>query len=257
MARPIKDERGVSRVFLVGGIVIVLVIIGVVVWSLTKGTSKTNTSNSASTNTTSTNTSTAASNSVLTACINAYHDSELCSFAGNLNIFNTAWTSTGTASNSNVSANFVMENDGKGDNQISYTTANRQVSEITLGSNEYVQIGAGTTWIEYPVGSSSIPSAVLSNPESDFNLSIAGKTASDYTFTKIGTAACGSNSCVEYQLGVVAKPNLTQYLYFNPTTRMLMKWVYSNSATNGSINITFTYEPINITAPSPVQPATT
>ncbi|MGD0284315.1 MAG: hypothetical protein ABSB12_01840 [Candidatus Saccharimonadales bacterium] len=250
MARPIKDERGISRKFLVGGIVIVLIVIGVVVWLLTKSSSN-------NTNSTSTNTSTTVNNSVLTACINAYHDSELCSYAGNLNIFGTAWTSTGTASNSNGSANFVMENDGKGDNQISYTTASRQVSEITLGNNEYVQIGAGTTWIEYPVGSASIPSAVLSNPQSDFNLSIAGKTASDYTFTKIGNAACGNQSCVEYKLLVTAKPNLTQYVYFNPATRKLMKWVYSNSATNGSINITFTYEPVNITVPSPVQQATT
>jgi hypothetical protein len=249
MTRPIKDERGISRMLLVGGVVIILVVIGVVVWSLTKSNPKTNSSSS--------NTSTTANNSEMTACLNAYHDSELCSFASNINIFNSGWTSTGTASNSNGSANFVMNNDGKGNNQISYTTATQQVSEITLGNNEYVQIGAGTTWTEYPVGSTSIPSSVLSNPSSYFNLSISGKTASEYTFTKIGTAACGSNNCVEYQLGVVAKPNLTQYLYFNPGTRMLMKWVYSNSATNGSINITFTYGPVNITVPSPVQPATT
>jgi hypothetical protein len=249
MKRLIKDERGISRMLVIGGVVIVLVVIGIVVWSLTKSTSKTNSSSS--------NASTTANNSELTACINAYHDSELCSFAGNLNIFDTAWTSTGIASNSNGSANFVMKNDGKGNNQISYTTASQQVSEITLSDNEYVQIGAGTTWTEYPVGSSSIPSSVLSNPQQYFNLSIAGKTASEYTFTKIGTAACGSNNCVEYQLGVVAKPNLTQYLYFNPSTHMLTKWVYSNSATNGSINITFTYGPVNITEPSPVQQATT
>lgn len=249
MARPIKDERGISRVLLVGGIVIGLVVIGAVVWLLTKS--------SPNTNSPSSNTATTVNNSVLTACLNAYHDSELCSFAGNLNIFNSAWTSTGTASNSNVSANFIMENDGKGNNQISYTTATRQVSEITLGNNEYVQIGAGTTWTEYPVGSASIPSSVLSNPESYFNLSIAGKTASDYVFTKIGTAACGNQNCVEYELLVTSKPNLTQYVYFNPTTRMLMKWVYSNSVTNSSINITLTYGPVNITVPSPVQSATT
>jgi hypothetical protein len=254
MTRSIKDERGIGRIFLVGGIVIALVIIGVVIWGLSGNSTKPNTTSS---NSSTASTSSTATSSETSACLNAYHDSELCSFAGNINIFNDSWTSTGTASNSNVSASFVMNNDGKGNNQISYTTASRQVSEITLGNNEYVQIGAGTTWVEYPVGSTSIPSYVLSNPQQYFNLSIAGKTASEYTFTKIGTAACGSNNCVEYQLGVVAKPNLTQYLYFNPNTRMLMKWVYSNSKTNGSINITFTYGPVNISVPSPVQPATT
>lgn len=254
MTKLVKDESGISRTVLIVGIVIVLAGIGFGVWGLTGSSTKpTNTSNVAST----TSASTTSNNSQTTACINAYHDSELCSFSGNLNIFNTAFSASGTAANSTGSASFVMKNDGKGNRQISYTTASRQINVITLDGNEYVQTGAGTSWLEYPAGSSNLPSSVPTDPASYFNLTISGNSASEYTFTKLGNANCGSSSCVEYQVSVTAKPSITQDLYFNPGTHMLMKWSYSDSATGGSVNSNFTYEPVTITQPSPVQQVTT
>jgi hypothetical protein len=250
MTKLFRDENGLSRSVLVVAIIVILAIVGLITWSLTKGSPKTNTANSMTT------TSGKVTNSETSACIAAYHDSELCSYASNINLFSYAFQSSGTASNPSGTASFVMKNDGNGNHQISYTTASRQLSLIKLDGNTYIQTSAGSTWLEYTSSDTNIPDTVP-DPTSYFNMTLSSASAQDYTFTKVGPAACGSQSCMEYSVSVVAKPSVTQHVFFDTSSHQLMEWEYSDASTGGSVNATFTYGSVNIAKPSPVELVTT
>jgi hypothetical protein len=88
-------------------------------------------------------------------------------------------------------------------------------------------------------------------------MTISSTSAKDYNFSKVGTAACGGQSCMEYSVLVVAKPSITQHVFFDTSNHQLMEWEYSDASTGGSVNATFTYGPVNIAKPSPVELATT
>jgi hypothetical protein len=249
MSKSNESESGLGQIFIVAVVVVVLAVAGIIIWGLTRSSNN----NSATNTSTSTNNTAAVNNN----CQNYYHDSTLCVFANHIGLSTYAYTSSGTAtSSSGAQYNFTFKNDGKGNREITYTAAGKQISAIILDGAEYVQSGAGTTWLEFS-GSSLSTATPVPDPTSNFNLSFTQAELAKYSFNKEGTAACGNLSCVKYKVNILASPDIVQYVYFDTSSYLLREWSYSNPTTGVSATINISYPAVTITAPSPVQQVTT
>jgi hypothetical protein len=251
MSRRIRDEKGLSKILIIViiAVIIILVATGLIIWQLTKKTSTTTTTKAA------TNSSVVVSS----ACMKAFSDKTLCSFAGHTNIGSIAYIATGTAVNgSGVKSSYTVKHDGKGNTSVNYSTNGEQVSSIVLNGATYMQMGAGTTWLTY--SSSSTTSAALAavpNPVSGFNLNFNQTTPAGVTVNKVGTVTCGSYNCYKYQVKTAASPTRTQYVMFDTTNYLLRSWTYSDSTSGISVDVGFSYQSVTIVKPSPVKQITT
>ncbi|HUD07551.1 MAG TPA: hypothetical protein VMQ52_00510 [Candidatus Saccharimonadales bacterium] len=251
MSKFTKNENGVSGIFIISIIVVVLIVAGVIIWQVTKKNSNSNTtSNTAGT----TNTATTTNAGVSSACMKIFNDDKLCSFAEHTNIDTIAYFANGTAVDGSTgkSATFTVEHDTKNNTFLSYTSSGQQVSVINLSGNTYMQEGTGTTWLEY-TSANAAAAAGIPNPVGNFELKFNSGTGNGYTAIKDGTSACGNLKCYKYQVKVASNPDMAQYVWFDTKDYLLREYSYNNGKTGTSANITFTYQPVTITAPSPVQ----
>lgn len=243
MSKLAKRQDGLSSLLIIALVVAVLVVVGVVIWQVTK----TSPTKSVSTTVSGTNSS---------ACVKAVGSSSFCAFATNSNISSKEYIATGTATTSSgQTSSYTVQNDGKGNTEVTYTSAGKQISAITLDGSTYLQSGSGTTWIEYTGSQSSAVS--VPNPVSGFNLNFTSNIPKGVTVNSEGTAACGSLTCNKYKVNLASTATATQYVYFDTSNYLLRQWTFSDSSTKISVNLTFDYQSVTITKPSPVQQIST
>lgn len=241
-----RNEKGIGQVLLIAIIIVVLVLAGGVIWKLTKKNSNTNTN-------ASTTSASGSQSAVSSTCLQSFKDRSLCAFAEHTNINSQQYAATGTATTAaGATSTFTVQNDGKGNTEVTYSSSGKQISSISLGGATYIQEGAGTTWLEYSSAALG-QAAAAPNPTSGFNLNFTTTTPAGVTVTKQGIVACGSLSCDKYKVVVAATPGATQYVYFDSKDYLLRQWTSSDPSTGVHVDLTFTYQPVMITKPSPVQ----
>jgi hypothetical protein len=91
------------------------------------------------------------------------------------------------------------------------------------------------------------------NPTANLNIAVS---ESNLSFSYLGTGACGSLICYKYAIADRTQPSAVQDMWFDTTSYKLREWTYHG--TTGSTIMTIAYQPVSITAPSPVKviPAT-
>ena len=236
-----KNQQGLAHIAMVVLVILVLVAIGLVGWKV--ATSRKTSTNSSSSSSTTSSTSSSASTS---SCMAQYHDNRICSFATSANSFSkTAYTATLTITQSGATSSATLENDGKGNTELSTTGNGSTLNSITLNGKTYIQSGGTGTWIEYSTGSS----APTTNPTSDMNIGV-GSTG--ISFKYITTESCGSLNCYKYQVTDSATPSSTQYVWFDTSAYKLRQWQATDASGNTTL-MTISYTSVNITTPSPVQ----
>lgn len=246
MPKLTKNESGIGYVFIIILVVVVLAAAGLIAWKVTKKNSNPSTSSTAATAKTVSNTA------VSSACMKAYNDSALCAFAGHTNLSTQSYVATGTAVNSSgVHASFTSQSDGKGDTSVVYSSNGEQLSSISLDGNTYVQSSPGTTWIEY--SKNSLGSAAVPNPTSGFDLNLNNSASKQVTVIKDGTTACGDLTCYKYQVEDPSTPDAIEYVLFDTSSHLLREWISNNSSTGEAVSVSFAYQSVNITKPSPVE----
>ena len=240
-----RNERGLSQVVIIVAVVVIAAIIGVG-WKVAS-----NSSNSPS----KAANKTAASTPVDSACLKAYNDKTLCAFAAGFSLSGVPYKAVfsvtqGTAGSSSTT---TYLSDGKGNSSISSVSAGGEADYITLAGTTYLKDQTDSTWWKFAPGSSSTPTT--SNPTSGikFDTSVAaGSTKPTVTYKKIDTEACGSQSCVKYQVIDPATPTTTEYVWFDTKDYRLQQ--FSSKDSSGSSNdAVFTYQNVTITAPTPTK----
>lgn len=242
----LKEERGFTHILVIVLAVIVIAAIGAVGYrlSMSKKPASTNASNSSSSSNSSTSSS---NNGVSSSCLATYHDANICHFSSLASDFNkTAYTASITGSQNGTSYTMTLESDGKGNTStlITGSSSGSQINSIELNGKTYIE--SGGTWLEYPAGSSA--STAVTNPTSNMNLGLG----SGVTFKNLGTVACGSLSCYKYQITDSSTPSSTQYVWFDTSSYKLREW-QSTGVSTGTVTMTVNYQPVTISAPSPVQ----
>jgi hypothetical protein len=247
MSKLSKNQKGIAQLYVIIAVIIVLAAGGVIAWQATKKSTPTAPSSTASANTAT----------VSSACLKSYNDSALCAFAEHTKIADQQYVAIGTAtSGTGTTSTFTVSNDGKGNTEVIYGSNGQEISSISLGGITYIQVGTGTTWLEY--SSSTLGSAgVAPNPTSGFDLNFNTATPAGVTVTKKGTSACGSLTCYGYKVADVSTPTTTTYVYFDTHNYLLRHWTSNDTTTGVSVNLTFSYHLVTIAKPSPVQQVTT
>lgn len=243
MSRLSKQEGGIGQVFIISLIVVIAAVTGVIIWRITKSDndSKKNTNISVPAN----------YSSETNQCMRLLNNSLFCSFAKNTDISKQQYIATGTVTSSSGSSSYTIQNDGQGNTQVTYIANGNQVSAISLDGSTFIQTGASATWLEY--SGNNLGSAAVTNPVSNFNLNFSSYIPAGVTVDSQGTAACGSLTCNKYKVNVASNPTATQYVYFDTSDYLLRQWTCSNLTSNTSVNLNFSYEPVTITRPTPVQ----
>lgn len=225
-----RDERGIQQALLAVIIVVVLAAVGFVGWRVLHKSSDNGGS-----------------------CMKTYNDRTLCNFAANnSHLSKFAYTATDTSTdNQGNTTKILIKNDGKGDYSVSSQNGNQSYNTVTIGNTIYAQ-NNGSSWIQYKAANGASP---IANPISTFKATFTDdKTpkAKRVTYTQIDRGPCDNGVCVEYS---VKNPNWagTNNIWINTSTNRLYRWYNKNG--NGVNNLTISYGPVTITAPSPVAPA--
>lgn len=240
-----SDQRGIAHLGLIVAVLVVLIGAGVAICRVSSNNSNKNNSSSSSSSSGKVTTDKQTED----ACNTAVHDSTLCKFAASYNPTNTAYKATATTTNGDNDGTLTIESDGKGNYSLSGTSAGQSLDTITIGSTSYIKDASSGTWFKYGSDSSSS----TSNPASDFKLSVSDITGNgSITYKNLGTEACGSLTCYKYQQIDKNNASDTSYFWFDNKDYQLRRFSITDPST-GTTDMSFSYENVSITAPSPVQ----
>ncbi|MEJ0073347.1 MAG: hypothetical protein WDN27_04695 [Candidatus Saccharibacteria bacterium] len=234
-----NDQNGLGHVLLIILIVVVLAIIGFAGYTVSQKNKP-----KASTTATSTTAKSEAS-AADTGCVATYHDANLCKFASHASLDKVSYSATITSTDlQGTVTSFSFASDGKGNTSLSSGSGTSAFNSVALDGNTYIQTAG--VWYEYPASSSTASSAP--DPTADMNLVLGA----GITYKPLGTSACGSSTCYEYQVSDTSEAGTTQYAWFGTSDYLLHEWKATDTTT-GTTDMTITYGTVNITKPSPVQ----
>ncbi len=238
-------SKGSSKktIIIIAAIVAVLVIAGLLFWMLGGKNSALNPVNSVKK---------AAQESTLeTQCLAKYHDANLCHFEAwsSLNpIDKMAYTGTMTETANGQTSTIVFKQDGKGNTSMTMSGGGQpgEFNTVEYGGSTYMQ--QGNVWEKYPSSSKpqtqDSPSSSLSFMDSILNTQ----------FTKMGTEPCGNLTCYKYKITENGMGD--QYVWFDTKDFKMREFSTPNFGAGGAMDMKMSYEPVTISAPSPVQEMT-
>ncbi len=239
-------KKGSSKktIIIIAAIVVVLIIAGLLFWLLGGKNSALNPVNSVKK---------AAQESTLeTQCLAKYHDANLCHFEAwsSLNpIDKMAYTGTMTETANGQTSTIVFKQDGKGNTSMTMSGGGQpgELNTVEYGGSTYMQ--NGSTWTKYPsspgtTSAQSSPSSSLSFMDSILNTQ----------FTKVGTEACGNLTCYKYKITENGMGD--QYVWFDTKDFKMREFSTPNFGAGGAMDMKISYDPVTISAPSPVQEMT-
>ncbi|HEV2403512.1 MAG TPA: hypothetical protein VGS08_04900 [Candidatus Saccharimonadales bacterium] len=182
------------------------------------------------------------------SCLGTYHDKNLCHYAEhNFSIVDNSFTSNiHVTSPQGIISTLKFSADGKGNTSVDGTANGQELSTILLNGATYVKTN-GLSWIEYPKGATNAPAQT--NPTATMDITVGNK---DLRFSYLGRMSCGNISCYKYLVGEQSQPATTQYIWFDTTGYLLREWSYQGATGTTDMTIS-SYQPVTITAPSPVQ----
>jgi hypothetical protein len=186
----------------------------------------------------------------ISSCMDTYHDKTLCNFAAaNPNLAKLSYTAVDSSVNTTgQTTQITVKNDGHGNMSTFTKNGNQNYNTVTMGNTVYIQ--NGSNWIKYAAHAPAVD-----NPATDLKayFSTSSTPASQrIKYKNLGKDTCSQSSCVKYQVFNPAWAG-TNYIWINPHTNRLVRWQGKNN--NGVNNLVITYEPVTITAPSPVESA--
>jgi outer membrane lipoprotein-sorting protein len=235
-----KDERGIAHILAII-IVVVLVLVGAAgyyVWDKQK------------------NKDTAGSNAVTSAAVAAACktvDKDVCKFMSNWKA-NAYFTISATQTSSGTTTTMTMQM--QGDNYRMVASGGSAFEMIKIGSITYIRDASDNTWWKQTDASASTSATTV---EQDMNLTFkesaeSTPAAQRVVYRKVATEACGTRTCLKYQVLDPAEASTTTYLWFDNHDYQLRR-VQTTDA-EGSYDMAFTYDKFTLTAPSPTKDMT-
>lgn len=234
------DDRGIAHPLALILVAIVLGAVGFAAWRVMEK-DKNGSSNSSAV--------TAEMKQVEKECNDKLKDKDFCKFASSFNgeapykavMMSTGSEGTGTSE---------LESDGKGNTAMVSKKDGKLVGAfITLDGVSYFKDLDSDTWFKMPSNNSEEDSQA---PDDNFKIDIKEITQDDKTsYKKLGKEKCGSLNCFKYQVIDSESPDTEQFIWFDDRDYRMQR--FSTKSPEGSSDMTFTYTPVKIEAPSPVK----
>jgi outer membrane lipoprotein-sorting protein len=197
------------------------------------------------------NAATVANTAVQSDCMKKYNDTPLCKAIANASaLTNKPYTATANSNDpSQGNATFSIKSDGKGGSELTITQAGQPTTDIIeLGGATYSKTADSNTWIKYSNNASGAPTET--NPANSIKIDDSANSTESYK--KIGTEACGSLTCYKYQVIDSANSTTDQFIWFDNKDYLIRRWSGKDSS-GATVDMTFTYQAVSISTPSPVQ----
>lgn len=124
---------------------------------------------------------------------------------------------------------------------------------ITIGDTTYTKDLTDGKWFKFTAKTGSSSSGGLFNVEEIKNTmqDTIKEMKDSTTYKAMGKAPCGKLTCFKYQIIVASLPSSQEFLYFDD--REYMMRMMETSDTYGTTTTYFEYNPVSISAPSPVK----
>lgn len=182
------------------------------------------------------------------ACNTLYTDPVICHFAARqFDLSKTTYTAIITSDSPSFDSTIVLKHQSNGDTSLTTTAAGSTSSEITLNGELYVRQG-NNSWSAYPAPKPGLTEA-SSSPTGNIQFAFSGAKRSQ--FKRLGTATCGSLSCVHYSVNDPGSPaSTTLTVWIDSSSYQLMRWQSTSGKTSLAMN--FDYTPFELAAPSPL-----
>jgi outer membrane lipoprotein-sorting protein len=179
-------------------------------------------------------------------CKKEIDDKDFCKFVSNVNFDEDYKATISTVSPEGTS---VMSMESSKDDMKVVTTVNgAEVSAfITIGNASYMKNIADNTWTKYV----SETTATTDEIADDVTLDIDEEILADNTkYEKVGKEACGSLNCFKYKITDTEDATSEQFVWFDDKDYKLRRYTFKNA--EGSSDMVYSYESVNITEPSPI-----
>lgn len=184
------------------------------------------------------------------ACMTKYNDHDLCNFvaAETASPFDKAATViTMTGTSNGTATNIVIKSDGNGNTETTMTGGGQTYNAIDLNHISYYQSEADGPWMTYGASTDTTDTST----SSDSGLTGFLDSLNTTTYTKVGQEACGTLTCLKYQVVDSTQVGTTLYAWFDTHDFLLRQ--FSQSDSSGSFTMAIAYQAVTIPTPSPVQ----
>lgn len=225
------NERGFSTIIIVAIIAAVLALGGGAYYFMNRDDSDANTSSS--------NPQSIAANE---ACLSYIDDTDFCTFASNWSLDENVTTTINTEEGSVM----VIKSDGANSHSTITASDGPQSEVIILDGASYIKNSEDGTWMKFGDAGSATPVEDYT-PEINFEEEASKDT---FSVTRVGEEACGELTCLKYQLVDTTTPDTETFVWFDTEDFKARRMTTKNA--EGLSELTFSYEAVTITEPSPI-----
>lgn len=246
----LREENGAGHIVIILAVVVIVVLaaVGYLVWSKQKD--KTDSKSGASVSLTKEQKDAADASTV--ACQKEVNDKDFCKWATNYEVLlidKSPYTATITAENSST----VLKSDGKGNSYMGSTSSVGKSEYIIFDGTTYLKNPGDDSWYRFPKSEDTkdtTPTTKSEQPSFDFNKEVTTndtKTA----YKRVGKEACGSLTCIKFQIVDSEKPNDSTSVWFDTKDYVTRK--IETISDGQKSTITYDYGSVSISIPSPVK----
>lgn len=229
------NQKGFSPIIIVAALVAVLVIGGGAYYFFSKQNDKDASLSSSP-----------ESKAAESACLEYVNDADFCKFTSN-------WSMEGSVTTTITSPNEGSVITVRSNGENSHTTIKNPdgiTSEvIILDKTTYMKDMSAESWTKF----SSEPNSSTETPSDDYTPDFSfedQKTKDTTTVKSLGKEACGESTCFKYQIIDSSTPDTETLIWFDDNDYKARRLTTKN--TEGVSELTFSYEAVAITEPSPV-----
>jgi len=239
-----NDEQGIAQIAIIGIVVLAIAGAGFVGYRVMNKDKETKSSSISS----------AEAKAASAACLKQYNDKELCKFTGNYDLDKQPYKMTMSNTTGGQTSTTTMSSDGKGNSEIKSGSGDQEFSVITVGGFMYTKDPTDGKWVKTATSTTSTDTDSAKNPASDIKFDTeSADAASKVTYKKIGKEKCGKLNCVKYQMIDSSTPGTTTYIWFDTEDYRMQR--FTSKDTEGSSDMTISYQKVKISAPTPVKEA--
>jgi hypothetical protein len=195
-------------------------------------------------------TSTVSDKALEAACKKEIADDDFCKFASNFSLkepYKSVITDTGV----NGTSIMTLEVNGKNSRMTTTDNGKETMASITIDNTTYIKDLSDGVWTKY---TSTTPEAETVADDLEFKFDDGDSAKDDKTeYKKIGKEACGNLTCFKYQIVDSENPKDENFIWFDDKDYKLRRWSFTGI--DSKFEMVYTYETVNITAPTPVKDA--
>lgn len=185
-------------------------------------------------------------------CKKQIDDKDFCKFVSNIN-FDQPYKSVMTTKGIGGSV-LTLNVDGKNSSMVSEENGKEMSATVSIDGVTYIKDYSDGKWTKYPAPEKANDSdEQVETTEDRVTVDESDFAEDKTTYKEIGKEACGSLTCFKYEITDKDEPENKQIIWFDDKEYKIRK--YTGNNIDQTYEIIYSYEKVNIKAPSPVKEA--